>query len=81
MANSLALTILYLLDHSSTRKFFRPRSEILQILSVFTDTTSPNGREKEARRAAAHKALVTFLRSWTGWARAVWGGGGGEWER
>ena len=44
----------------------RPHVDTLKLLSVFTDTSSPNSPEKEAKRAAAHKALITIMRSWTG---------------
>ena len=55
ISSSLTLTMLFLLDHPSTRQYLRPDLEIEKLFSVFTDTTTPNSRPKEARRAAAHK--------------------------
>lgn len=66
IAGSLTLTLLFLIDQDSTRKCLRPSLDIAKLLSVFTDTETSNSPEKEARRAAAHKALVTMMRSWTG---------------
>lgn len=66
IAGSLTLTLLFLLDQDSMRRYLRPSVDILKLLSVFTDTNSSNSPEKEAKRAAAHKALVTIMRSWTG---------------
>jgi hypothetical protein len=40
--------------------------EVLKIFSVFTDTLSPQTPEKDLRLAAAHRAVVTIMRSWTG---------------
>jgi len=66
IAGSLTLTLLFLIDQDSTRRCLRPSLDIAKLLSVFTDTETSNSPEKEARRAAAHKALVTMMRSWTG---------------
>ena len=67
MAGQLTMTLLYLLDQDSTRRYLRPEVHIQQILSVFTDTETPNSSPaKEARRLAAHKALMIIMRSWTG---------------
>lgn len=66
IASSLTLTLLYLMDSHHTRKYMRPHIEIQKLFAVFLDTSSPNTRPKEVKRAAAHKALVTIMRSWTG---------------
>lgn len=66
IAGSLTLTLLFLLDQDNTRQYIRPGLDIAKLLSVFTDMETANSPEKEARRAAAHKALVTMMRSWTG---------------
>lgn len=66
IASSLTLTLLFLLDQDSTRRVLRPSVDLLKLLSVFTETSTPNSPEKEARCAAAHRALVTIMRSWTG---------------
>jgi hypothetical protein len=66
IANSLTLTLLYLLDTESTRKYLRPGLDLVRLLAVFTDTTAPDGNERESRRAAAHRCLIMIMRSWTG---------------
>ena len=66
IAQSLTLTLLYLLDSADTRRYIRPSLDLSRLLAVFTDTSVPDSPEKEAQRAAAHKALVMMLRSWTG---------------
>ena len=66
IANSLTLTLLYLIDSESTRGFLRPSVDLVRLISVFTDTTAADNPERENRRAAAHKALVMLMRSWTG---------------
>ena len=66
IANSLTLTLLYLIDSETTRGFLRPSVDLVRLISVFTDTTAADNPERENRRAAAHKALVMLMRSWTG---------------
>ncbi|GAB5362804.1 hypothetical protein AAMO2058_000830100 [Amorphochlora amoebiformis] len=66
IAGQLTMTLLYLLDQESTRRYIRPSVHIQHILSVFTDTESPETQEKEARRVASAKALMIIMRSWTG---------------
>jgi len=47
IAGSLTLTLIFLLDQDRTRRYMRPSADILTLLSVFTDTSSPDGPEKE----------------------------------
>ena len=66
MAGSLALTLLYVLDQPHTRQLLRPQLDITRLLAVFTDTAAPDSPDREARRLAAHRCLVTMMRSWGG---------------
>jgi Rapamycin-insensitive companion of mTOR, N-term/Rapamycin-insensitive companion of mTOR, domain 5/Rapamycin-insensitive companion of mTOR RasGEF_N domain/Rapamycin-insensitive companion of mTOR, middle domain len=66
VAGSLTLTLLFLLDQQSTRKFIHVETDLQRLFSVFTDMDGTTSRTKEASRAAAHKALITIMRSWTG---------------
>ena len=66
IAGSLALTLLYVLDQPHTRQLLRPSLDITRLLAVFTDTAAPDSPDREARRLAAHRCLVTMMRSWGG---------------
>eukprot|EP00466_Bigelowiella_natans_P000276 jgi/Bigna1/66212/fgenesh1_pg.1_\ len=66
MAGQLTMTLLYLFDQEHTRRHIRPAIHIQHMLSVFTDTETPETQEKEQRRVASHKALMIIMRSWTG---------------
>lgn len=65
-SGNLTLTLLYLLDQPSTRCYIRDSADLLRLFSVFTDLTAPPSPEREQLRAAAQRALVTMLRSFTG---------------
>ena len=66
IAGSLALTLLFVLDQPHTRQLLRPSLDITRLLAVFTDTAAPDSPDREARRLAAHRCLVTMMRSWGG---------------
>ena len=66
IAANLTLTLVFLLDQPSTRQHLRPSLDLVRLLSVFTDTSAPDSPDREARRLAAHRCVVTMMRSWPG---------------
>ena len=66
IASNLTLTLVFLLDQPSTRQYLRPSLDLIRLLSVFTDTSAPDSPDREARRLAAHRCVVTMMRSWPG---------------
>eukprot|EP00743_Colponemidia_sp_Colp-15_P007761 GILK01008403.1.p1 GENE.GILK01008403.1~~GILK01008403.1.p1 ORF type:complete len:1354 (+),score=260.34 GILK01008403.1:95-4156(+) len=67
VAESLLLTLLFILNEPSTRQFVRPQLEIERILSCFTDVDTPaSSSDKQQRWAAGRNAIVAMMRSWTG---------------
>lgn len=65
LSTSLTLTLLYILNHPSTRQFIRPNEDIQHLLALFTDT-SPSDTGATREREVAHRALLTMFRSWSG---------------
>jgi hypothetical protein len=61
-SHSLTLTLLYLLDNSKTRRYFRPHVDLSRLLTVFTDVHCADSPEREARRLQAHNCLLTCFR-------------------
>ena len=66
IAASLTLTLVFLLDQPSTRQHLRPSLDLVRLLAVFTDTSAPDSPDREARRLAAHRCVVTLMRTWPG---------------
>ena len=66
IAATLTLTLVSLLDRPHTRQYLRPSLDLIRLLAVFTDTSAPDSPDREARRLAAHRCVVTMMRSWPG---------------
>ncbi|TDH70536.1 uncharacterized protein CCR75_005144 [Bremia lactucae] len=66
LADSLIMTLLFVLNESSTRKFIQPFVDSQVLIAPFTDTDLPAGNERRQRWMASRNAIVTMMRSWTG---------------
>jgi len=65
LANSVLLTILFLLNDSATRIWFRPSLDIAALLAPFT-SPQVESDDAQAVRKACRRAIVTMMRTWTG---------------
>ena len=65
MAESLVFTLLFLLNDSNTRAYFRPSIDLQVLLAPFTETDVPDGTERRQKWNASRTVIVTMMRSWT----------------
>lgn len=75
---SLVVTILYLLNHPSTRHYIKHNTDLEQLIAPFTDchfkysadsSEHGTGDDRETRFTASKMALLTVMRSWPGLIR------------
>ncbi|OQR91495.1 hypothetical protein ACHHYP_04658 [Achlya hypogyna] len=66
LADSLILTLLYLVNEPANRDFIHSFIDAQVLLAPFTDTDAPAGTERRQRWTASRNAIVMMMRSWTG---------------
>ena len=66
LAESLVLTVLFIMNDASTRQYIRLPIDLHILFAPFTETDIPAGTERRQRWAASRNAIVTMMRSWTG---------------
>ncbi|KAL7752498.1 hypothetical protein RI367_002032 [Sorochytrium milnesiophthora] len=66
VVGAVVTCIMILLDTPNTRRYFRRGVEVEMIVSAFSDSYYTTGREYEERLAAYCRALLPFMRHWTG---------------
>jgi rapamycin-insensitive companion of mTOR len=66
VAESLVLTLMFLLNEAPKRRFVRPALDLYTLMATFTETDIVGELDRHKRWAASRKAIVTMLRSWTG---------------
>lgn len=65
IGETILFTMVYILDKEESRSYVRPSVEIEIILSHFTDVYG-KGQAHEDKLNNCAKAIVAFLRTWTG---------------
>jgi rapamycin-insensitive companion of mTOR len=66
VAESLVLTLMFLLNDAPKRRYVRPALDLYTLMATFTETDVVSQIDREKRWKASRKAIVTMLRSWTG---------------
>ncbi|OQS07508.1 hypothetical protein THRCLA_00484 [Thraustotheca clavata] len=66
LADSLILTLLYLVNEPANRDYIHSFIDAQVLLAPFTDTDAPSGTERRQRWTASRNAIVMMMRSWTG---------------
>eukprot|EP00301_Raphidiophrys_heterophryoidea_P007473 c12890_g1_i2.p1 GENE.c12890_g1_i2~~c12890_g1_i2.p1 ORF type:complete len:1205 (-),score=269.36 c12890_g1_i2:483-4097(-) len=71
LAESIVMTLMFLLNEKSTRRYLRSGLDIDVLLSPFTDFNKPDQgapalAAREEKLSLSSKAVVTMMRSWTG---------------
>ena len=66
LADSIILTILYLLDDPKSRAFLRSYIDLRVIFAPFIELDTVNDPRTQERRQNAKNAIVCMMRTWTG---------------
>ena len=66
LAESLAFTLLYLINDPEKRKHVRPSLDLQALFSAFTDSDVAVDEQQRSKLSRSRRAIVTMMRSWTG---------------